>query len=122
MEISKEKFIETFKKECEKAVIAINPDLFRASGSNEEPAIEIISNEKVSFLVTKTSNNDKEYTFFYSGKILFAGFVDYKSIDLNKDEFESLYEHYYQNELKVRMAAKNKIIIDGESVLAQVLQ
>lgn len=122
MEISKEKFIETFKKECEKAVTAINPDLFRSSGSNEEPAIEIISNEKVSFLVTKTSNNDENNTCSYAGKILFAGFVDYQSIDLTEDEFESLYEQYYQNELKVRMAAKNKIILEGESVLMQVLQ
>ena len=120
MEISKEKFIETFKKECEKAVIAINPDLFRSSGSKDEPASEIISNEKVSFLISKTANDNN--TFSYSGKILFAGFVDYKSIDLTKDEFEILDEEFYQNEVKVRMAAKNKIILEGESVLAEVLR
>ncbi len=125
MEITKEKFIETFKKECEKAIILVNPDAFRkvsVGDTKEEFTIEVISNDKVSFYASKISNFDKENTFTYSGKILFGGFVDYKSIDLNVEEFESIYDYYYECELKARMAAKNEIIAVGESSLAEILQ
>lgn len=124
MEIAKEKFIETFKKECDKAVIAMNPELFRFNGSQEEPNIEIISNEKISFYVTKLCNGDirADSTFSYSGKILFGGFLDYKSIELNENEFDGLYDYYISSELKCQLSVKNKIIADGESALLEVIQ
>lgn len=121
MEIAKEKFIETFKKECEKAVDTINVDAFRASGTNEEPGIEIVPNNKVSFYAVKTFNNDEQNTFSYEGKILFAGFVDYKSVKLEESEFESLYDFYLECEFKSRLAAKNKIISEGEAVLEKII-
>jgi flavorubredoxin len=124
MEIAKEKFIETFKKECEKAIALVKPESFRTvniGDTQEELTIEVISNDKVSFYASKMSNFDEGNTFAYSGKILFGGFVDYKSIDLNAEEFNSIYDYFYECELKARLAAKNKIISEGEIALSQVL-
>jgi hypothetical protein len=124
MEIVKEKFIETFKKECDKAISLIKPESFRTINidtTQEEFTFEIISNDKVSFYVSKLLNNNKENEFCYSGKILFGGFIDYKSIDLNKEEFEAIYDYYYKSEMNARLAAKNKIILEGEIALSEVL-
>lgn len=124
MEIAKEKFIETFKKECDKAVKDIKPENFRATrieDTDDEFTIEIISNEKVSFYASKISKYDATNTFDFSGKILFGGFIDYKSIELTEEEFEVLYDYYYKSENDARLAAKNKIITEGEKVLALIL-
>lgn len=118
MEIAKEKFIETFKKECENAVKSINIDAFRINSSSES-SIEIVPNEKVSFFAIKMSNNDNGFQFL--GKILFSGFVDYKSIDLTEEEFESLYDFCTKSELETRLAIKNKIISEGEAILEKIV-
>ncbi len=88
----------------------------------EEVTIEIISNDKISFYASKLLSNGKpESGFRYSGKILFSGFVDYKSIELTAEEFDSLYDYYYNCEIKTRVAVKNKIVEEGEIELSKVL-
>lgn len=121
MEIAKEKFIETFKKECDKAKDAADFDSFRTSGSVEESSAEIISNKEVSFLIIKMSNNDEKNTYSFEGKIIFGGFVDYKSINITEEEFESLYDYFNKCELEVRREIKNNIIKTGEFVLSQII-
>jgi hypothetical protein len=69
----------------------------------------------------KLSNNDENNTFSYSGKILFGGFIDYKSIELTGEEFDSLYDFFLECEFKTRLAVKNKIISDGEAVLEKIV-
>jgi len=120
MEIAKEKFIETFKKECDKAKQVNHIDSFRTSGSVEEPIAEIISNKEVSFLIIKMSNNDEKNTYSFEGKIIFGGFVDYKSISISEEEFESLYDYFMKCELDVRRDVKNDIIKNGEFALNQI--
>jgi len=121
MEIAKEKFIETFKKECDRAKQAVDFDSFRSSGSVEEPSAEIISNKEVSFLIIKMSNNDEKNTYSFEGKIIFGGFVDYKSINITEEEFDSLYDYFSNSELEVRRDVKNNIIKTGEFALGQIL-
>lgn len=122
MEIAKEKFIETFKKECEKAIEEAKPESFRASGGDEEPAIEIVANDKVSFYISKTINNYEQKTYSFTGKILFRGFVDYKSIEISEEEFESLFEFFAKSESLSRLELKNKIVSEGENILEQLIQ
>src|ERR1035437_6100941 len=117
MEIAKAKFIETFKKECAKAQENNKIESFRASGSIEEPSAEIVSNKDVSFFIIKFSNNDEKNTFRFEGKIIFGGFVDYKSIDLTEEEFDSLYDYFSKCEAVMRRDIKNDIILKGEVVL-----
>jgi hypothetical protein len=114
MEIVKDKFIETFQKECEKAIENLKADSFRSIGSSDEVGAEIVANEKVSFLVLKMTNN-------YFGKILLSGFVDYKSIPITEEEFKTLYEFHTECEAKARLAVKNHIITEGEIVLEKLI-
>lgn len=122
IEITKEKFIETFKKECEKAATTLNTALFNETGSIEEPSIEIISNNLVSFIVMKLSNNDEKNTFSFFGKILFSEFIDYQSFELTEEEYNTLVISFEENQLAVRAAVKKQFIADGEKILAQMLQ
>jgi len=124
MEIAKEKFIETFKKECQKSVENSNPNAFISSGGDEEPACEIIASEKISFYVAKMYNfdNSEAKGYKFVGKILFRGFVDYKSIELTEEEFESIFEFFYEQKDLSRVQLKNKIISEGESDLQQLIQ
>jgi hypothetical protein len=122
MEIAKEKFIETFKKECEKASKSLKHLRLRASGSLEEPSFEVIASDNVSFFAIKMSNNDENNTYSFVGKILFSGFVDYKSIDLTNDEFNSLFESFEEAENIYRLAVKNEIIAQGENSLSRIFQ
>lgn len=123
MEIAKEKFIETFKKECEKAVLSSKLELFRDTSSGALEIIEILSenNQSISFCAMKIPNNDNEQYNFY-GRILFDGFVDYQSIVLTAEEFNSLSECFEQSLNVIRMAVRNNIITNGEIALAQILQ
>jgi len=121
MEIAKEKFIETFKKECDRANQAVDVNSFRTSGSVDEISAEIISNKEVSFLIIKLSNNDEKNTYSFEGKIIFGGFVDYKSINITEEEFDSLYDYFSNSELEVRREVKKDIIKTGEFALGQIL-
>lgn len=121
MELTKEQFIETFKTECTKASQSLKTNLL-TNNSIEEPTIEVIINQHVSFLAMKMANNDECSTFSFYGKVVLGGFVDYNSIILTEEEFESLYECFEQAELAVRQAIKNKVIADGEVALMEILK
>ena len=119
MEIAKSKLIETFNKECERISTTTHIEFLRNSGSIEEPVIEVIANSNVSFMAIKLSNNENSYTYY--GKILFGGFIDYKSVELTEEEFNSLFENFEKAEFSVRNNIKNQIISNGEKALQEIL-
>lgn len=123
MEITKEKFIETFKKECKKSEETLKILSFKNySGLEPNPFFELFSENHISFLVIRMTNNDgdKEIRSFV-GKILFKELVEYKSFDLTEEESLSMYNAFDESENIVRNSIKKRIIAEGEIALAGIL-
>lgn len=123
MEIVKEKFIETFKKECKKSENSLKIESFRNySGVEPNPFFELCLENNISFLVIRMTNEDGDKkSLSFIGKILFKGFVEYKSFDLTEEESLNMYNSFDESENFVRTALKNKIITQGELALAGIL-
>jgi hypothetical protein len=122
MKITKEIFIQTFRNECIKASNSLDTNVFRSSGGINEPSFEIVSNKNVSFFAMRMSNNDEKQTYSYLGKILFEGFVDYKSIELTEEDFDFLSDCFEKAENSARIAVKAAIIANGVHSLCQIIQ
>ncbi len=123
MEITKEKFIETFKKECKKSEENLRIESFKNySGLEPNPFFELFSENHISFLIIRmtTKDGDKEIRSFV-GKILFKELVDYKSFDLTEEESLSMYNVFDESENIVRNFIKKRIIAEGEVDLAKIL-
>ena len=123
MEITKEKFIETFKNECKKSEGNLRIESFKNySGIEPNPFFELCLENNISFLVIRMTNkdDDKEIRSFY-GKIIFKGLVEYKSFELTEEESLSMYNIFDESENIVRSFIKKRIITEGEIILAGIL-
>lgn len=123
MEITKEKFIETFKNECKKSEETLRMESFKNySGVEPNPFFELCLENNISFLIIRFTNKDgdKEVRSFV-GKILFKELVDYKSFDLTEEESLSLYNTFDESENVVRNSIKKRIISEGEVFLTAIL-
>lgn len=124
MEIVKEKFIETFKKECEKSEQNLRIESFRNYSQVEpNPFFELFLDNNISFLVIRLTNKDgdKEICSFV-GKIIFKGLVEYKSFELTEEESLSMYNVFDESENIVRNFIKKRILAEGELALEEILQ
>lgn len=123
MEITKEKFIETFKSECKKSEQALKIESFKNYASIEpNPFFELWVENNISFLIIRMTNKDGDKeTLSFVGKILFKGLVDYVSFDLTEEESLSMYNAFDESENIVRNFIKKRIITEGEIALAEIL-
>jgi len=119
--ITKEQFLEMFKKECENCAFEGKVEAFKILETQlGESSVEISVSNLISLHAFKTKEF-KEKPYSYTGQILFRGFVDYKTIPILEEDFNSLVETCSKSESLATMKLRNKIILEGEESLKQLL-
>jgi len=116
MNITKEQAIDLFKK-------TLNNLKDRNSLLEEEFVFGVKITENISVISTalSKSNDESKPEFDYSIKVLFGGFVEYKSIDITKEEYEDLNTLYLKTDTALLLVEKKNIIETCENELSLVL-